>query len=83
MKKINISDVNKFLIDSDEIVDINNNNYIVTPEGNQNINSSPQNNINKSKMNTKYIKVNKRRIRLFRFRKTYKECCKNIREFSK
>jgi hypothetical protein len=58
MKKINISDVNKFLIDSDEIVDINNNNYIVTPEGNQNINSSPQNNINKSKMNTKYIKVN-------------------------
>ena len=58
MKKINISDVNKFLIDNDEIVDINNNNYIVTPEGNQNINSSPQNNINKSKMNTKYIKVN-------------------------
>jgi len=58
MKKRNISDVNKFLIDNDEIDDNNNNNYIVKTEGNQNINLSPKNNINNSKINSKYIKAN-------------------------
>ena len=56
MKNKNISDINKFLIENDEIVDINNNNYLVTPEGNQNINSSPQKNINKSKYKQKSTK---------------------------
>ena len=58
MKKGNVSEINKFLIDNDENKDYNNNLNMIKTELNQNINSSPKINKNNNKSNSKYIKEN-------------------------
>ena len=87
MKKRNISDVNKFLIDNDAIDDYNNNNYIIKTEGNQNISSSPQNNKNNYNINSKYIKANNTSVKnktpnknKYPFNKNYLEIIKYTEE---
>ena len=58
MKKRNISDINKFLIDNDENKDYNYNLNLIKTELNQNINTSPKINKNNNKSNSKYIQAN-------------------------
>ena len=58
MKKRNISDINKFLIDNDENKDYNYNLNLIKTELNQNINISPKINKNNNKSNSKYIQAN-------------------------
>ena len=58
MKKRNISDINKFLIDNDENKDYNYNLNLIKTELNQNINTSPKINKNNNKSNSKNIQAN-------------------------
>jgi hypothetical protein len=58
MKKRNISDINKFLIENDEIKEYNNSQNTLKTEGNQFINTPPQNNKNNLLSNSKYMKAN-------------------------
>ena len=58
MNKRNITDINKFLIDNEDLEDYNNNQYLIKTEGNQKINQSPPQNKNNSKSNSKYMKAN-------------------------
>ena len=58
MKKKNILDINKFLLDNDENKEYNKNFNMINKELNQKINLSPKINNNKIKSNSRYIKDN-------------------------
>ena len=87
MKNKNIADINKFLIDNDDIDNYNNNNFIVKEDFNKNISKSPQNIKNNLNPNSKYIKANYSSVKnktpnknKFSFKKNYLDIIKYTEE---